>query len=125
MRSLNVVLFLMSVLSVGAQVRPEPQISGPYTHDNLAVFLIRANGDNSGQVHPHTAFKNGARASIAHYLTLQQAMEQKKVGVYETKQVNEPRSGKRVNRTGVHPRRRCRQRWSAGSHDLQRFRSTA
>jgi len=89
MRSLNIVLFLTCVLSVGAQVRPEPQISGPYTHDNLTVFLIRANGDNSGQGHPQAAVKNGARTIIAHYLTLQQAMEQKKVVVYETKQVNE------------------------------------
>jgi len=89
MRSLNVVLFLTCVLSAGAQVRTEPQISGPYTHDNLAVFLIHANGDNSGQSHPQVAVKNGARTSIARYLTLQQAMEQKKVVVYETQQVNE------------------------------------
>jgi hypothetical protein len=89
MRSLDVVLFLTCVLSVGAQVRPEPQISGPYTHDNLAVFLIRANGDNSGQGHPQVPVKIGEWASIAHYLTLQQAMEQRKVVVYETKQVNE------------------------------------
>jgi len=89
MRSLNVVLFLTCVLSVGAQVRPQPQISGPYTHDNLAVFLIRANKDISGPNHPQVSVKNGARTSIAHYLTLQQAMEQKKVVVYETQQVNE------------------------------------
>jgi len=75
MGSLNVVLFLTCVLSSGAQVQSEPQISGPYTHDNLAVFLIRADV--------------GARTSVAHYLTLQQAMEQKKVRVYETQQVNQ------------------------------------
>ena len=89
MRSLDAVLFLTRVLSVGAQVRPEPQIFGPYTHDNLSVFLIRANGDSISQGHSQVAVENAAGASTAHYLTLQQAMEQKKVLVYETKQVNE------------------------------------
>jgi hypothetical protein len=49
-----------------------PQISGPYTHDNLSVFLI-----------------HGASADTAtHYVTLKDAMEAKQVIVHETKNVN-------------------------------------
>jgi hypothetical protein len=51
----------------------QSRISGPYTHKNLAVFLIHGadtiKGDN--------------------YLTLGEAMEQKKLVVYETDNVNE------------------------------------
>ena len=49
------------------------KISGPYTHKNLTVFLIH--GDNKA---------NGKTP-----LTLQEAMEQKKVIVHETSEVNE------------------------------------
>jgi hypothetical protein len=49
-------------------------VSGPYTHKNLSVFLIRA--------------KDKA-ADNRNFLTLQEALEQKKVVVYETKNVNE------------------------------------
>jgi hypothetical protein len=49
-------------------------VSGPYTHKNLSVFLIRA--------------KDRA-ADNRTFLTLQEALEQKKVVVYETKNVNE------------------------------------
>ena len=46
-----------------------PQISGPYTHDNLSVFLI-----------------HGASAKpTKHYVTLKDAMEAKQVIVHETK----------------------------------------
>ena len=48
-------------------------LSGPYTHENLTVFLV----------HSSTA------ATPAGLLPLKQAMEQKKVVVYETGQVNE------------------------------------
>jgi hypothetical protein len=48
-------------------------ITGPYTHDNLSVYLLHASGTNDG----------------AKLLTLQEAMAQQKVAVYETGQVNE------------------------------------
>jgi hypothetical protein len=44
---------------VEAQVRPEPQIYGPYTHDNLSVFLIHANRDRIGQGHPQVCSTAG------------------------------------------------------------------
>jgi hypothetical protein len=87
--SAAVILLLVAVppgLLVQAQVRePEqPQkapesrpndyrLSGPYTHKNLTIFLIHGNSGDS---------RKG-------FLTLQEALEQKKVRVYETKDVNE------------------------------------
>jgi hypothetical protein len=49
------------------------RLSGPYTHENLTVYLIHA--------------QNAKPAGS--YLTLQQALEQKKVAIYETSSVNE------------------------------------
>ncbi len=49
------------------------RISGPYTHENLTVYLIHGPD----------------RQLAAKYLTLQEAMEQKKVVVHETGNVNE------------------------------------
>jgi hypothetical protein len=49
------------------------KISGPYTHHNLAVFLI------------HGKDKLGGKT----FLTLQEALKQRKVVVYETRNVNE------------------------------------
>jgi hypothetical protein len=51
----------------------EPAISGPYTHENLSIYLI------------HSAPGEGR----ARLLTLEEALEQKKVVVYETSSVNE------------------------------------
>ena len=51
----------------------EYRISGPYVHGNLAVFLI----------HGKDKLKDKT------YLTLQEALQQKKIIVYETKDVNE------------------------------------
>src|SRR5262249_12819707 len=48
-------------------------LSGPYTHGNLSIFLI----------HGEDQLKNKT------FLTLQEALQQKKVIVHETKQVNE------------------------------------
>src|SRR5689334_14130550 len=48
-------------------------ITGPYTHDNLSIYLLHG-PDRS----------NGAK-----YLTLQEALDQKKVIVHETGSVNE------------------------------------
>src|SRR4029079_18972375 len=47
-------------------------LSGPYTHKNLTVFLI-----------------HGKDQTNKPFLTLQEALAQKKVRVYETKEVNE------------------------------------
>ena len=51
----------------------EYKISGPYTHNNLAVFLIHGKDKLAGKT----------------FLTLQEALRQRKVVVYETKNVNE------------------------------------
>jgi len=48
------------------------RLSGPYTHGNLTVFLV-----------------HGKDLTNKNFLTLQEALEQKKVRVYETKDVNE------------------------------------
>ena len=49
------------------------RLSGPYTHNNLAIFLVHG--------------KNLIKSKT--FLTLQEALVQKKVVVYETKSVNE------------------------------------
>jgi hypothetical protein len=51
----------------------EYRLSGPYTHKNLSIFLI----------HSKTTTRTKS------FLTLQEALEQKKVVVYETQSVNE------------------------------------
>src|SRR6266851_2883185 len=48
-------------------------ISGPFTHDNLTIFLLHGRDTLSGKP----------------LLTLQEALEQKKAVVHETKDVNE------------------------------------
>jgi hypothetical protein len=48
------------------------RLSGPYTHENLTVFLV-----------------HGKDQTTKTFLTLQEALAQKKVKVYETKNVNE------------------------------------
>jgi hypothetical protein len=50
----------------------EYRLSGPYTHENLTVFLV-----------------HGKDQTTKTFLTLQEALAQKKVRVYETKNVNE------------------------------------
>jgi len=49
------------------------RLSGPYTHKNLAIFLVHGKNTIKGKS----------------FLTLQEALVQKKVVVYETKSVNE------------------------------------
>jgi hypothetical protein len=49
------------------------KLSEPYTHENLTVFLVHGRDLSQGKT----------------YLTLQEALEQKKVVVHETEQVNE------------------------------------
>jgi len=48
------------------------RISGPYTHDNLSIYLLHSSAQANGK-----------------YLTLKEAMDQQKVVVYETGQVNQ------------------------------------
>lgn len=60
------------LLGIGAACAADLRVSGPFTHDNLTVFLLS---------------EPGARG--ARLMTLQEAMEQKKVVVYETGSVNE------------------------------------
>ena len=66
-------LFVLSALASAILWADDIQITGPYTHENLAIFLI------------HSARNTGAKR----LLTLQEAIEQKKTVVYETGNVNE------------------------------------
>jgi len=68
---MNLSVPFAAVLSFAATATPQ-QISGPYTHDNLSIFLI----------HGHSQTKR-------QFLTLEEALEQHKIVVYETKNVNE------------------------------------
>ena len=73
MKTWNACLIALAGLTASVPLTSaEYHISGPYTHDNLAVFLI-----------------HGANQSSRRFLTLQEALEQKKVAVYETRSVNE------------------------------------
>jgi hypothetical protein len=71
MRNLILLASLASVVLRAASGSDEYRISGAYTHDNLSVFLIH--GSSSGK----------------RYLPLKEALELKKVVVYETQNVNE------------------------------------
>src|SRR6267142_6469694 len=85
MRYGNLALLLVGALCFGAKAYSEAQISGPYSHDNLSIFLIHQSDAHAAPVQS----KGGGSASKVRYLALQPAMEQKKVVVYETKHVNE------------------------------------
>jgi hypothetical protein len=69
-------LLIALPLALQGQNSPTSQsnyrLSGPYTHKNLTVFLI-----------------HGKDQTTKPFLTLQEALAQKKVKVYETKEVNE------------------------------------
>jgi hypothetical protein len=69
-----ITLSVLAVLGIAAQAQNagEYRVSGPYTHDNLSIFLI-----------------HGAGAPTKKLLTLQEAIAQHKVVVYETRNVNE------------------------------------
>jgi hypothetical protein len=62
----------MLVLASTALCFAQTRLSGPYTHDNLTIFLI-----------------HGADKSAKPLLTLDEAVDQRKVVVYETRNVNE------------------------------------
>ena len=80
MKSKHLIAFaFLSILIAFASVKPQDQaassnyrFSGPYTHGNLTVFLV-----------------HGKDLTNKTFLTLQEALAQKKVRVYETKDVNE------------------------------------
>ncbi len=65
---------MFSIRSISAEVRRagEYRISGPYVHENLAVFLI-----------------HGQNRPVHGLITLEQALAEHKVVVYETRNVNE------------------------------------
>ncbi len=84
MRFGKLALLLIGAIFFQKQACSEAKILGPYGHDNLSIFLIR----NDGARQVPSRVNNGGKASAIRYLTLQQAMEQKKVAVYEIKQVN-------------------------------------
>jgi len=67
--------FLPGLVLLASMVAPaaEFRISGPYTHENLSLYLLHGKPSPAG----------------AGLLTLQEAMDQQKVVVYETGQVNE------------------------------------
>jgi hypothetical protein len=71
----SISLLGLAAMAVPMAFADDYRISGPYTHDNLSIFLI------------HGAAKTAKPAGK--YITLQEAMEQKKVVVYETGSVNE------------------------------------
>src|SRR5687767_11595028 len=81
------------------------RISGPYTHKNLTIFLVHGKGILEG----HS------------FLTLQEALAQKKVIVYETKDVNELAIKKSLQRGHLRSSRRHRPRRRPGSNDLDRL----
>jgi hypothetical protein len=80
---LYVCSLLLSLLHGGAFASDQPtpgqtkpsahKLTGPYTHENLTIFLI----------HGEDLLKN------KHFLTLQEGLQQKKVIVHETQNVNE------------------------------------
>ena len=70
----------MAILGIGSHPQQEGRmqagdysVSGPFTHKNLSIFLVHGKNLVIGKT----------------FLTLQEALEQKKVVVYETKDVNE------------------------------------
>ena len=71
-------LSLLIAFSIGLAKQDDPatasnyRLSGPYTHKNLTFFLV-----------------HGKDQTNKPFLTLQEALAQKKVRVYETKEVNE------------------------------------
>jgi hypothetical protein len=61
------------VVGQGATRAGDYRLTGPYTHKNLSIFLVHGRSSMKGKT----------------FLTLQEALVQKKVVVYETKSVNE------------------------------------
>ena len=67
-------LLMLGALSIGAATAGDAlRITGPFTHDNLAIFLLHDKKPVAGK----------------RYITLQEAMLQRKVVVHETGSVNQ------------------------------------
>src|SRR5690349_22780077 len=81
MRYRMIAVLLAFIPCSDAQTNSKARISGPYTHENLSVFLIGGSAPRWPQA--------SAKGSTMNYLTLQDAMNQKVVVVHETNQVRE------------------------------------
>jgi hypothetical protein len=75
MKFTSLSIFLGWSLVLAAQAPAQYQISGPFTHENLSLFLVQ--------------MEKGDKHVQHRYLTLRDAMDQEKVVVHETKKVNE------------------------------------
>ena len=64
---------IVGLAAASLSAAEQHRISGPYTHENLSIYLIHGANNAPG----------------VRYLTLQEAIDQKKVTIYETSQVNE------------------------------------
>jgi hypothetical protein len=62
-------------LAVAKQNPSDGPVSGPFTHENLSLFLVKA--------------EKGGSSGARRYVTLQDAISQKKAVVHETEEVNE------------------------------------
>jgi hypothetical protein len=77
--SIGLLLIAQTSVGAGSQHRrgatpaSDYRLSGPYTHKNLSIFLVHGKNTIKGKS----------------FLTLQEALVQKKVVVYETRSVNE------------------------------------
>ena len=71
MKAIALSVLTIATLAAQPQNARDYRISGPFTHDNLSIFLIHGVG------------------RTARLLTLEEAIEQRKVVVYETRNVNE------------------------------------
>src|SRR5262245_33725013 len=72
MKPLASVAFALCLAEGQAGAASTDRLSGPYTHENLSIYLI-----------------HGSNRTNRSFLTLQEALEQHKLVVYETKDVNE------------------------------------
>lgn len=72
MRILPIALATLSAAAVNAGPGTDYKISGPYTSNNLSIYLVHASEKTSGKT----------------YMTLDEAMEHRLVIVYETSDVN-------------------------------------
>src|SRR5271157_5476771 len=63
----------LALTAAGPAAPGNSRITGPYTHENLSIFLVHSAGNATGRK----------------LLTLQEAMDQKKTVVYETGSVNQ------------------------------------
>jgi hypothetical protein len=75
MKLLSLSVSLGWSLLLAAQAPAQYRISGPYAHENLSIFLVQK--------------EKGSQNAERRYLTLKDALDQRKIVVNETKKVNE------------------------------------